>query len=303
VAPRAPHNMHFTTAEFGERQERTRDALADQGLDGMLLFKIEDMYWLCGFDSDGFSIFHAMFIGADGELTHVSRGADLPNLRYSSVVDDVRIWVDAEGNPKSKAIKDLLASHKMQGKRVGIQLDTMGLTPRLYEEIKAQLDGWCELVDVSDLIRTLRLVKSPQELEYLRDGGAADLRALAGPSTGDAPRHAARALPHKGTLQRIRHLLQRIDRGFRGHRSLCGDGPGFRDWQSVHARLLRDGRRPGVVHPDLADGRDRRAPLERIGVAERGSSKGAEMTEETAGAPLKQLSEDPARPAGATLLT
>ncbi len=131
MARQAPHNMHFTPAEFGERQEKTRDALADQGLDGMLLFKIEDMYWLCGFDSDGFSIFHTMFIGAAGELTHVSRGADLPNLRYSSVVDDVRIWVDAEGNPKSKAIKDMLASHKMQGKRIGIQLDTMGLTPRL----------------------------------------------------------------------------------------------------------------------------------------------------------------------------
>ena len=64
----APHNMHFSPAEFSERQEKTRDALADQGLDGMLIFKIEDMYWLCGFDSDGFSIFHAMFIGADGEL-------------------------------------------------------------------------------------------------------------------------------------------------------------------------------------------------------------------------------------------
>ena len=97
--------MHFALDEFTERQEKTRKALVDQGLEGMLLFKIEDMYWLCGFDSDGFSIFHAMFIGTNGELTHVSRGADLQNLRYSSVVDDVRIWVDAEGNPKAKAIK------------------------------------------------------------------------------------------------------------------------------------------------------------------------------------------------------
>ncbi|MDQ3498059.1 MAG: Xaa-Pro peptidase family protein [Actinomycetota bacterium] len=167
-----PQNLHFTRDEYAERQEKTRKAMLDQGLDGMLLFKIEDMYWLCGLDTDGFSIFHAMFIGTNDELTHVSRGADLANVRYSSVCDEIRIWVDAEGNPKSKAIKDTLASHRMQGKTLGIQLDTMGLTPRLYEEIRAALDGWCELVDASDLIRTLRLGKSPQELEYHRRAGA-----------------------------------------------------------------------------------------------------------------------------------
>jgi len=163
--------LHFTRDEYAGRQEMTRKAMLDRGLDGMLLFKIEDMYWLCGLDTDGFSIFHAMFIGTNDELTHVSRGADLANVRYSSVCDDVRIWVDAEGNPKSKAIKDTLASHRMQGKTLGIQLDTMGLTPRLYEEIRAELSGWCELVDASDLIRKLRLVKSPQELEYHRRAG------------------------------------------------------------------------------------------------------------------------------------
>jgi Xaa-Pro dipeptidase len=59
----------------------------------------------------------------------------------------------------------------MAGKRLGIQLDTMGLTPQLYRELVNELDGWCELVDASDLVRTLRLVKSPAELDYIRQAG------------------------------------------------------------------------------------------------------------------------------------
>ncbi len=163
--------IHFSREEFAERQAKVRTKLVELGLDGLLLFKIEDMYWLCGLDTDGFCIFHNMFIGVNGELTHVTRNADLANLNYSSICKDIRVWIDAENNPKSKAILDMLASHGMQGKRVGIQLDTMGLTPRLYEEIKAELDGWCTLVDVPDFIRDMRLVKSPQELDYLRKAG------------------------------------------------------------------------------------------------------------------------------------
>ena len=45
--------IYFTREEFAERQARVRAALSEQGLEGMLLFKIEDMYWLCGFDTQG----------------------------------------------------------------------------------------------------------------------------------------------------------------------------------------------------------------------------------------------------------
>jgi Xaa-Pro dipeptidase len=59
----------------------------------------------------------------------------------------------------------------MQGKRIGIQVDTMGLTPRLFLEIQAELENWCDLIVVPDFIRELRLVKSPQELAYIRKAG------------------------------------------------------------------------------------------------------------------------------------
>jgi len=145
--------------------------MAELGYDGLLLFKMEDMYWLSGYDSEGFVVFDCMFLGVDGELTHVTRRADVANILYSSVCDDIRIWEDREGNPKSRAIKDTLAGHGLQGRRIGVQVDAIGITPRLYRELRAELDGWCDLVDSPDFIRHLRLVKSPLELEYLRTAG------------------------------------------------------------------------------------------------------------------------------------
>ncbi|HEY6114576.1 MAG TPA: Xaa-Pro peptidase family protein [Candidatus Dormibacteraeota bacterium] len=173
-----PH-INFSESEFEERQERIRRELAARDLDGLLVSRIEDQYWLCGLDTDGFVIFHMMFIGAAGQLTHITRTADLASIDYSSLCDDVRVWEDAEGNPKSRVIKEVLAGHGMAGKRIGVQLDSFGLLPNLHQELRDTLEGWCTLVDASDLIRLLRLVKSPQELEYHRQAGQILDRACA----------------------------------------------------------------------------------------------------------------------------
>ena len=163
--------IHFTRAEFAERQGKVRQRLAQLNLDGLLVFKIEDMYWLCGFESDGFCIFNSLFIGADGALTHVARPADLANISYSSICEDVRVSPDSEHLTRAQAIKDMLESHGLQGQRIGIQVDTMGLTPRLFLEIQTTLAGWCELVIAPDFIRELRLIKSARELDYFRKAG------------------------------------------------------------------------------------------------------------------------------------
>ena len=167
-----PYN-HFSREEFSQRQQKTRKHLQNLELDGLLLFKIEDMYWLTGYESDGFCIFGSMFIGTEGALTHLARPADLGNLSYSSICEDVRISPDTEDSTRAEHIKDMLRSLGMEGKKIGIQVDTMGLTPRLFLEISEILDGWCELTVAPDFIRILRLVKSPQELNYFRKAGEA----------------------------------------------------------------------------------------------------------------------------------
>ena len=164
-------NIHFSREEFDQRQRHVRESLEAQNLDGALLFKIEDMYWLTGYDSDGFSIFGCMFIGTGGQLVHLARPADLGNATYSSICEDVRIAPDSEKTSRAGQIKEMLTSSGMQGKKVGIQVDTMGLTPRLFLQIQEELGDWCDLIVIPDFIRELRLVKSPQELSYMRKAG------------------------------------------------------------------------------------------------------------------------------------
>jgi Xaa-Pro dipeptidase len=167
----AARSVHFSDEEFLNRRERACEAMQELGLHGLLISRIEDQYWLTGLDTDGFCIFHCLFLSADGDMTHITRYADLANIRYSSLCLDTEIWIDGEGNSKVQVMKRTMDKHGMQGKRVGFQTDTYGLLPDLYLELVNAITGWCELVDASDVIRLLRLVKSSQELEYHRSAG------------------------------------------------------------------------------------------------------------------------------------
>ena len=52
--------VHFTPEEMAMRRSRAATAIRDVGLDGLLCFKQESMYWLTGYDSFGFSLFQCL---------------------------------------------------------------------------------------------------------------------------------------------------------------------------------------------------------------------------------------------------
>ena len=165
-------NLHFTQAEFAERIAVARQRMSEQALDGLLLFKQESMYYLSGYDTDGFVLFQALFLGLDGGLILVTRSADRVQAAYTSIIDDVRIWMDSQDENPGNDVRDMLQSQGMRGKRIGVEYDAYGLSARRGQMLEAALNGFCETVDASDLVRQQRLVKSPAELDYLRRSGA-----------------------------------------------------------------------------------------------------------------------------------
>ena len=165
-------NLHFTQTEFAERIALARQRMSEQSLDGLLLFKQESMYYLSGYDTDGFVLFQALFLGLDGGLILVTRSADRVQAAYTSIIDDVRIWMDSQDENPGNDVRDMLQSQGMRGKRIGVEYDAYGLSARRGQMLEAALNGFCETVDASDLVRQQRLVKSPAELDYLRRSGA-----------------------------------------------------------------------------------------------------------------------------------
>jgi Xaa-Pro dipeptidase len=160
--------LHFSREEFAERRRRALAAIAARGLDGLLMFKQESMYWLTGYDTFGYCFFQCLVLRGDGDLVLLTRAPDLRQAEHTSIIEDIRVWVDREGSNPAEELRALLAEKGLAGKRLGVEYDTHGLTAANGKRLDASLDGFAQTLDASDLIARLRLVKSEAELAYVR---------------------------------------------------------------------------------------------------------------------------------------
>jgi Xaa-Pro dipeptidase len=171
--------LHFQRSEFNARLASARAALQREKLDAILLFAQESLYYLTGFDTSGFVFFQCALLTADaGEIVLLTRRPDFEQARRTSIITDIRLWYDGEGADPAKDLKAILEERKLARRRIGIELRTFGLTADKYELVRRRLDGWCELVEASHVVRTLRLVKSPAEIAYVRQAAELADRSL-----------------------------------------------------------------------------------------------------------------------------
>ncbi len=120
--------LHFTESELAGRRTATVAAMAANGLDGMLLFRQESLYYLTGYDTFGYVFFQCLYLGADGTMTLLTRAPDLRQARRTSVVEDIRVWVDGAAADPTEDLVEILAEHGCRGVRLGIEWDSYGLT-------------------------------------------------------------------------------------------------------------------------------------------------------------------------------
>ena len=133
--------LHFDRAEYARRIKATIAAMVGQGLDGLLMFQQESMYYLTGYDTFGFCFFQCLYLGADGKLALLTRSADLRQAQHTSIIDDIRIWTDAAGAKPATQLRDMLDSLGARAKRLGVENQSYGLTHANGKQLDAALQG------------------------------------------------------------------------------------------------------------------------------------------------------------------
>lgn len=212
--------IHFSDAEFAARKRAATQALTDAKLDALLMFAPESHYWISGYDTFGFAMFQCMVLTRDGALALLTRMPDLRQARHTSTLsdNDIRIWHEREGANPADDLKTLLDDLGVSAGRIGIEGQTAGLTDFNGRMVRETLG---DLVEASDVIRTLRRKKSPAEIDMHRRAATLSDDAL------DAALHTTRAGAFEGDiLAAMQGAVFKGGGDYAGNEFIIGSGEG-----------------------------------------------------------------------------
>ena len=93
------------------------------GLDVLLVFHQEHMFYLAGYDQIGYWVYQVLIVpAADAPMTAVVRKVDELLVRDGGIVDDVRVWLDdATRDPAQQTAEVLAERGLLRGARIGIE--------------------------------------------------------------------------------------------------------------------------------------------------------------------------------------
>ena len=160
--------LHFTKEEFSLRKSKAVAELKRQNLDALLMFKQESLYWLTGYDTFGYVFFQSLILTSKGDLVLLTRAPDLRQAQNTSIIKDIIIWIDNQKSKPSDELKKILSELNLEKSNLGIEYDAYGLTGKNAINLNNSLKSFSNLHDKSQLVSKLRLIKSSQEIKYVR---------------------------------------------------------------------------------------------------------------------------------------
>ena len=162
----------FAKAEFKSRQRKVREAMEKAGIELLLVIAPVHINYLIGATAKGYQEFQVLFFPLEpGPLMIQSRLPEAPMLLADSLVDEVRGWGGREPEDPIEVFKEILTAKGYKGLRTGLEVPNYYLHPHHHNQL-VDLLGDDLMMDATDLIGNIKLVKSPAEIDYVRRAGA-----------------------------------------------------------------------------------------------------------------------------------
>lgn len=163
----SPPFAAFPEAEHRERLARAQVRLKESGFSGCVSIAPEHLYYFAGYDSwVGVNSPQALVFSVEGgEPTLIIRDVDLPLAHESAWVSDIRTYrlhSDSAAELVSRVVREKL----LNPGRLAFESQSYAVT-HAYGTALSDALAPATLVDATDLLGELRILKSAREMDYL----------------------------------------------------------------------------------------------------------------------------------------
>ena len=166
-------NTPFSTAEYDRRLNLTREAMHHAGLDVLFVTDPSNQAWLTGYDGWSFYVHQGVIVTREGEPIWWGRHMDMMGGRRTCWMNPANILGYGDHYVQSTDIhpmEDLASVFKARGferAKIGVEMENYYYSAKAHDVLNTELPG-AQLVDATALVNWQRLLKSDEEIGFIR---------------------------------------------------------------------------------------------------------------------------------------
>jgi len=165
--------LNFTLEEYTERLSKTRTAMQARGIELLLVTDPSNMAWLTGYDGWSFYTHQCVLISFGNDPVWFGRGMDGNGARRTVYMDHDNIvgypdeYVQSTERHPMDYLSRILQDKKWSSLTIGVEMDNYYFSASCFASLTRNLPN-AKFEDATGLVNWQRLIKSEQELVYMR---------------------------------------------------------------------------------------------------------------------------------------
>lgn len=165
----------FTASEYATRVAAVGGAMRERGLDALLVTSPENVFYLTGLNHQGYFAFTALVLKAEGDCLLVTRAMERHTLAAQVPGCEHVLFGDRED--PAEAVRRAVQASGLERGRIGVEKDKMSFPIRVWEDVVARIPR-AQWENGAELVEGARVVKSPAEIDFVRQAAAVSDRAM-----------------------------------------------------------------------------------------------------------------------------
>ncbi|MEO0774093.1 MAG: M24 family metallopeptidase [Pseudomonadota bacterium] len=166
-------DLPFSQPEFDRRIAKTRAAMADAKLDAMFITDPSNQNWLTAYDGWSFYVHQGVILRMEGDPIWWGRYMDMLGGRRTCWMSDDSIlgygdeYVQSTERHAMQHLAGVLHDLGLGARRIGVEMENYYYSAKAHAVLSEELPD-ATLVDATALVNWQRIVKSKEEIAFIR---------------------------------------------------------------------------------------------------------------------------------------